>query len=176
VITRSPAVASRIPIERGERVNVAEVGLADRGLDGTLATHERPHFLDARGDLNVVQRLNVVGIGRDDAEGAALRVVEHGKDVRLLRELAGHLGERRRIDLGFRELLGRHETRLVDRGEVLQERDLVDGLHVEQRLFHAVAGARDDVQHRLLVLGGDELLGKQTLEQLVLPDSSHGQG
>ena len=70
------------------------------------------------------------------------------------------------------------ETKRVlwTRREVLEQRDLVDGLHLEQRLLDAVARARDDVQHRLLMLGRDELLGHQAFEQLVLPDASHGQG
>jgi hypothetical protein len=47
----------------------------------------------------------------------------------------------------------------VHRREVLQEGDLVDRLELEQRLLDPVAGAGDDVEGCLLVLGRDELVG-----------------
>jgi hypothetical protein len=67
----------------------------------------------------------VVRIGRDDAEGAGLRVEQNGKNQIALGEFLGDLVERQLIDIRFGKLFRRNEARLIVIGEIFEERGLV---------------------------------------------------
>ena len=152
-------------VEHGKGVDVTAVGLGDGGLHGAGPADESPDRLHPRHDLGLVQGLGVVGIGRDYREHTGLRVVEHGKELVLLRQALGNLLHGKAIELGPGQFVGGDETRAVQPCQVLEERHLVDSSQLEQALFDSFPRPLHVGDGRLLLLARNEAIGHHPLDE-----------
>ena len=147
-----------LPVEEREGVDVAEIGFADERLDGRRPREHRLDLASAGGDLHFLERLEVVGVGRDDGEDVGLGVEDDGADTDLLGEPLRHHVEHGARDLGLRELLRGREVDLVLRREDLQEVGLGGEAERDHDFFDALTGPLHVRDHRLDLVGLEQAL------------------
>lgn len=139
------------PVQHGEGVDVAPVGLGDRRLHRRRTRHEGAHLLQPRGELDLPQRLQVVRIRRHHRQHPVLRVVEHREHLVLLRVAPRHLVQRQPVDVRLGQLLRADEARLVHRRDELQQIVLRDGPYLEERLLDAPSHPVELRERRLVL-------------------------
>ena len=114
---------------------IALIAAVDRGEHGFGSRHHRHHAIDIGGDLELLQRLEVVGIRRRDDQLAVHPIEHQWIHTEVTRHALRHDLDGTRVDLGFAHALGRHELRLVHSGDELEKLALANDVELDHSLL-----------------------------------------
>jgi hypothetical protein len=127
---------------------------------------ERADLGRARRELHALERVEVVGHHADDRQLLRLGVELHREHPKLRGQLVRHELEQRVRHARARELLRGHELGVVERGLEVQQRELVEQTHLDQRFFDVYLPALR-IQRRGFAVGRlDDALGHERIEEL----------